>query len=83
MGANFLGGDLESLNRLPGNTRTLYAKHWLPGFLHNDQPSTAGFLTKKKADATNVAGEKESCRMYLFFPLFKHLLKMSVLYSLA
>lgn len=47
-------------------------------FLHNDQTSTAGFLKKfEKADATNVAGEKISCRVYSFsFPLLKNLLRL-------
>lgn len=48
------------------------------GFLHNDQTSTAGFLKKfEKADATNVAGEKISCRVYSFsFLLLKNLLRL-------
>lgn len=46
-------------------------------------PQLDSLQKKKKADATNVAGEKESCRMSFFSFPFKSLLKMSIPCSLT
>lgn len=92
MGANFPGDDLESLNWLPDHTDALQAKHWLPS-KWSDFHSWIPY--KKKADATNVASEKNHVEfiyfllvfqkfIYLFIYLFfKSLLRMKFLCSLT
>ena len=75
MGANFPGDDLESLNWLPDHTDALQAKHWLPS-KWSDFHSWIPY--KKKADATNVASEKNHVEFIYFLLVFQKFIKNEI-----